>query len=74
MISRIAFVIADLEREVRNLAPSGAAPELILPPGTFLPVVEEIASHFGNPVRPGITEYAVGNVLIRQGSDGRTAG
>lgn len=66
-MSRIAFVIADLEREARNIAPNGPAPEIILGPGTFRPVIEELASHFGVPAKPDAAAYAVGNILIRQG-------
>lgn len=67
-MSRIAFVLADLLKEVRAIAPNGPAPQLILAPGTFRPVVDELASHFGAPAAPGITEYPVGALLIRQGN------
>lgn len=66
-MSRLAFIIGDLERAIRDAAPNGPAPEIVLSPGTFQPVVEELASHFGAPVPDGATEYAVGRVLIRRG-------
>lgn len=65
--SRIAFAIADLDREVRKLAPHGPPMQIVLGAGTFRPVVEELASHFGVPAAPGLREYPVGLVLIRSG-------
>lgn len=68
-MSRIAFVLSDLAREVREIAPSGPAPVIILGAGSFRPVVDELANHFGAPAAPGITEYAVGHMLIRQAKE-----
>lgn len=62
-VSRIAFAIRDLEREIRNLAPQVGVVELGLPAGTFGPVVGELASQSGEPAKdPGV--YRLGNVAI----------
>lgn len=64
--NRLPFLLRDLEREIRGIAPQTGAVELHLPPGCFRPVMDELASHYGNPDIAKAEYFNVGGVGIKR--------
>lgn len=65
--SRLPFLLRDLERDIRAVAPHTGMVELHLPPGCFRPIMEELSSHYGNPSIATADSFNVGQVRIKRG-------
>jgi hypothetical protein len=65
--TRIPFLLGDLERAIRNIAPQTGQLELRLQPGTHRPVMEALADHYGRPELVKADEFVLGSVVIRRG-------
>lgn len=50
-MTRLAFVLQDLETEIRSIAPTVGEIEIRLGGGSFTPVADELGNHFGQPLR-----------------------
>lgn len=65
--TRIPFLLHDVERAIRAIAPQTGAVELRLAPGTHRPVMEALADHYGQPDIAKVDEFTIGSVVIRRG-------
>jgi len=65
-MSRIQFALRDLELEIRRLAPQVGEVELLLPAGAFGPIAGELASQYGEALKPGADRLRCGTILLRR--------
>jgi hypothetical protein len=63
-MSRISFALRDLEIEIRRLAPQVGEVILVLPVGAFSPVAGELASQYGEALKPGAEKIRCGSILL----------
>lgn len=65
--TRLPFLLHDLERAIRSIAPQTGQVALTLPPGTHRPVMEALADHLGRPELAKADDFVIGSVVIRRG-------
>lgn len=68
-VSRLPFILSDLEKAIRAVAPQVGVITIGLPAGTFGPIVLELANHVGEPLSNGADYYRVGNIAIKRMAD-----
>lgn len=65
-MSRIQFTLSDLEIEIRRIAPQVGEIEIMLPKGAFSPVAGELASQYGEALKPDADRIRCGGIVLRR--------
>lgn len=66
-MTRLPFLLRDMKREIAAIAPNGPSFVIVMPAGTFGPVIAELASHYGNPCPNDVSEFNVDGIILRRG-------
>lgn len=67
-MTRLPFLLEDLEQEIRQIAGDGAKISIVLDPGSFKNIAGALESHFGRKML-GDGPLMVGGVRIADGAE-----